>query len=206
MTGLDERVNLETWCSAGLSLIIFPVEAEYSTLLKVLETFNGQVTFLIHSKPLREIKTENTIILDATGHALTAQTALRQRIKASDDDATLENPEDIHSILAQLQKQRRSHPDVQWWIWWSPSDLVTHDVDEKEVIRCIRALSNEFSGDRFLILVAKEVHSEQTLARLEYISEVTIDVTRDRTRGQIKHDWSVRKHPDVKIEGVTVVA
>jgi len=203
---LDDTVNLETWCSVGLSLIEFPVDAEYSTLKKVLESFNGQSSVLIHSKPLRDIPLENVITIDATGHALTAQTALRQRIRASDDNTSLENPEDIQSILSQLQKQRRSHPDVQWWIWWSPSALVTHDVDENEIIRCFRALANEFSDDRFLILIAKEVHSERTLARLEYISEVTVDVTRDKTRGQITHEWRVRKHPDVKIEGAMVVA
>lgn len=189
-----------------MSLIKFPVDAEYSTLNKVLKTFNGQSAVLIHSKPLRDIIITNVTTIDATGHALTAQNALRQRIKATGDDSTLENPEDVQSILSQLQKQRKSNPEVQWWIWWSPSDLVTHNVEETEIVRCLRALANEFSDHRFLVLVAKEVHSSQTLARMEYVSETIVDVCRDKTRGGITHDWGVRKHLDTKIEGAHVIA
>lgn len=206
MTRLGDLVPLEDWCRTGLSLVKFPVDAEYAVLNQILETFNGHSTILIHSKPLRDIQVENVITIDATGHALTAQTALRQRIRASDDDTTLENPEDIQSILSQLQRRRKSNPDVIWWIWWSPSDLVTHDVEETEIVRGLRALANDFSENRFLVLVAKDVHSKQTLARLEYISETTVDVERNKTKGQITHNWSVRKHHDTKIEGACVVA
>ena len=202
---LDGRVPLEEWCSAGLSLIKFPIDAEYTVLNQVLETSNGQSAVLIHSKPLRDTQVERVTTIDATGHALTAQTALRQRIKASEDGSTLENPEDIQSILSQLQKRRRSMSDTGWWLWWSPSDLVAHDIDESEIVRCIRALANEFSDTRFLVLVAKDVHSKQTLARLEYISEMTVDVNRVQDKNQIRHQWQVRKHPDTTLEGVEVV-
>ena len=203
---MEDHVPLEDWCNTGLSLIKFPIDAEYAVLTKILETSNGHSTILIHSKPLRDIPIENVTTIDATGHALTAQTALRQRIKASDDDTTLENPEDIQSILSQLQRRRKSNPDVKWWIWWSPSDLVTHNVEENDIVRCLRALANDFSNNRFLVLIAKDVHSKQTLARLEYISETTVDVDRDKTKGQITHNWSVRKHHDIKIEGAYVIA
>jgi hypothetical protein len=203
---LDNQVPLEDWCNIGLSLIKFQVDAEYAVLNKILETSNGHSTILIHSKPLRDLHLENVTTIDATGHALTAQNALRQRIRASDDDSTLENPEDIQNILSQFQRRRKSNPDTKWWIWWSPSDLVTHDVEETEIVRCLRALANDFSDNRFLVLVAKDVHSKQTLARLEYISETTVNVDRDKTRGQITHNWSVRKHHDTKIEGAYVIA
>ena len=203
---LDDCIPLEEWCSKGLSLIKFPVDAEYRTLNKALETVNGQSIVLIHSKPLRDIEINNVTTIDATGHALTAQTALRQRIKASDDESTLENPDDIQSILSQLQRFRKTNPEVQWWIWWSPSDLVTHDVDESEIVRCLRALANDFSNHRFLILIAKEVHSSQTLARIEYISETVVEVKLDNAHGGITHGWGVRKHHDTKLEGAHVIA
>jgi hypothetical protein len=205
VTTLDSRVPLEEWCNAGLSLIKFPIDAEYAVLNQILETANGHSAILIHSKPLRDIQVENITTIDATGHALTAQTVLRQRIRASDDDSTLENPEDIQSILSQLQKRRRSQSDTEWWVWWSPSDLVAHDIDESEIVRCMRALANEFSDTRFLVLVAKDVHSKQTLARLEYVSEMTVDVNRVQEKNQIKHQWQVRKHPDTKLEGIEVI-
>jgi hypothetical protein len=202
---LDGRVPLEEWCNAGLSLIKFPIDAEYAVLNQILETTNGHSAILIHSKPLRDIRVENVTTIDATGHALTAQTALRQRIKASDDGATLENPEDIQSILSQLQKRRRSQSGTDWWVWWSPSDLVAHDIDESEIVRCMRALANEFSETRFLALVTRDVHSKQTLARLEYVSEMTVDVNRVQEKDQITHRWQVRKHPKSELEGVEII-
>jgi hypothetical protein len=203
---LGDCVPLADWCNSGLSLVMFPVDAEYSTLNMVLEACNRQSAVLIHSKPLRDIPVDNIITIDATGHALTAQTALMQRIKALDDDTTLDNPEDIQSILSQFQRYRKLNPKVEWWIWWSPSDLVTHDVDENEIVRCLRVLANYFSDYRFLVLIAKEVHSDLTLARLEYVSETTVDVKCDETEGQVSHSWSVRKHYHTKIEGAFAIA
>ena len=203
---MNKQLPLEDWCKTGLTLIKFPVDAEYVVLNQILETSNDHSTILIHSKPLRDIHVENVKTINATGHALTAENALRQRIMASDDESTLENPENIQSILSHLQRQKKSHSEVQWWIWWSPSDLVNHDVEEIEIVRCLRALANDFSEYRFLVLVAKEVHSKQTLARLEFISETTVDVEREVAGFQTTDKWRVRKHHEIKLEGACFVA
>jgi len=191
----------------GLGLIKFPVDAEYSTLIHILDNLNDQGKVLIHSKSIRNTTfSDNTVLIDATGHALTARTALRQKISASEDISSLDNPEDIQSVLNQLYKIRRAHPESNWWIWWSPSDLVAHDIDENGILRCLRAIAKEFSDVRFIAMVAKEVHSKQALARLEYIADVTLDIERLLEEGKGTHQWFVQKHPIMEKEGVRFIA
>ena len=206
---MSSKILIDEWLmDDGLTVIKFPVDAEYFTLNQVLKSIKGQGCVLIHSKSLRDqsLCTSNTIKIDATGHALTARTVLRQRISASDDITTLDNLEDIQSISSQLYKIKKSHSDIHWWIWWSPSDLIAHDIDEIEILRCLRAITKEFADIRFLALVAKEVHSKQALARLEYIADVTLDIERIRDKGHNTHHWHIQKHPIMEREGVEFVA
>ena len=192
---MDSKPPLTDWFQdGGLVLIKFPVNAEYSTLTQILDNLDGQENILIHSKSFCNLRTyDNTIKIDATGHGLTARTALRQKISASEDISTLDNVEDIQSILNQFYKIRKSHPETHWWIWWSPSDLVAHDIEENEILRCLRTIAKEFSDIRFLALTAKEVHSKQALARLEYIADVTLDIEKLLEEGM--HQWRLEKHP-----------
>lgn len=199
---MTSKTSIEDWLhDDGLNLIKFPIFSEYSTLTQILSTLQNQENVLIHSKSLHSLQiNDSTIKIDGTGHALTARTALRQKISASEDISTLNNPEDIQSILNQLYKIRRAHPEPQWWIWWSPSDLVAQDINENEILRCLRAIAKEFADMGFLALIAKEVHSKQALARLEYIADVTVDIVKHQEEG--KHQWSVQKHPIMEKEGV----
>jgi len=192
---VSSEVPLNDWLlDSGLTLIKFPVDAEYSTLTQILDNLDGQENILIHSKSLRSLQiNNNTIKIDATGHALTARTALRQKISASENTSIIDNFEDMQSILNQFHKIRKSHLKSQWWIWWSPSDLVAHDIDENDILRYLRTIAKEFSDVRFLALVAKEVHSKQALARLEYIADVTLDI--EKLQGEGPHHWRLEKHP-----------
>ena len=71
---------------------------------------------------------------------------------------------------------------------------------ENEILRCLRTIAKEFSNIRFLALVAKEVHSEQALARLEYIADVTLDIEKLQDKGT--HEWCLEKHPLIEEKGV----
>jgi hypothetical protein len=207
---MSSKIPLDSWMrNGGLGIIKFPISTEYSVLAKVLQGIDSEGCVLIHSKPLRSPKflTATTVTVDATGHALTARTALRQRISASEDVSVLDSPEDIQATLSQLYKLRKQHPEKQWWIWWSPSDLIAHDVDEKEILRCLRAIAKEFADVHFVALVAKEVHSREALARIGFIAEVSLDIEPvEGEKVHRLHHWHVEKHPGTEIEGVEVVA
>jgi len=196
------KVPITDWFhDGGLVLIKFPIDAEYITLTQILDNIDGQENILIHSKSFRNLQVNDTTIkVDATGHALTARTALRQKISASEDITSLDNIEDIQSILNQLYKIRKSHPESHWWTWWSPSDLVAHDIEENEILRCLRTIAKEFSDIRFLALIAKNVHSKQALARMEYIADMTLDIEKLLEEGV--YQWRLEKHPAKEKEGV----
>jgi len=185
----------------GLILIKFPIVAEYTILNQIMNVINDQNFIIIHSKLLRyTFVSDNAIKIDATGHALTAHTALRQKISTSDDISALDNLEDIQSILNQFHKIRKSHPLPRWWIWCSPSDLVAHDISEDEILRCLRAIAKEYSDIRFIALVAKEVHSERALSRFEYIADILLDV--ETHREEEAYQWQISKHPGIEKKGV----
>ena len=189
---LDER---------GLVIIKFPVVAEYTILNEILNVLDDQEVVFIHSKLPRYVNVSDSVTkIDATGHALTARTALRQKISASDNISTLDNFEDIQSILNQFSRIRKSFPGPHWWIWWSPSDLVAHDISEDEILRCLRAIAKDYSDIRFITLVAKEVHSSQALSRFEYVADILLDV--ETPQEDESYQWQIRKHPSMESTGV----
>lgn len=196
---------LQEWCSTGgLILISFPTDAEYFILRHILESLTEQRSTLIHSKPLRFNLPPSITPIDATAHALTAREALRRRLGNHEGTAFLENPADMQGFLSQLKKIAKSQPEIQWWLWWSPSDLVAQEVDDMEIVRYMRIIAKDFSGTPFLAFVAKDVHTQRGFALLEYISSVYLEVVRLTDREKIVHLWRVRKHPHLQLEGVEV--
>jgi len=89
----------------------------------------------------------------------------------------------------------------QWWLWWSPSDLVAQKVDDMEIVKCLRVIAKDFSETRFLALVAQGVHTQQGHALLEYISSVCLEVERLVDDRHSMHRWRVVKHPDSQLVG-----
>ncbi|MGY5852178.1 MAG: hypothetical protein RTU92_01270 [Candidatus Thorarchaeota archaeon] len=192
---------LQDWCPSGLCIVTYPVHAEYVVLQQVTSTLENQSLVIIHAKEIKtEFKTKVTLV-DATGHALTAQTALRRRISDAEEGTTLENPADTQALLSQLRKLKKSEPDTKWWLWWSPSDLLAQGVDEREIAKCLRVIAKDFADTRFLAFVARDIQSGAGLSLLEYIAGVCIDVERKAEGGLIEHTWRVVKHPDTKLEG-----
>jgi hypothetical protein len=120
---MDHNISLQEWFfESGLGLVKFSIDAEYVVLNQVLQSvWDEGPGILIHSKPLRfgELS-KNIITIDAAGHALTAQAALRRRISESENDTVIDNPADIHGFLSHFKQLKKSFKDVNWWIWWSP--------------------------------------------------------------------------------------
>jgi hypothetical protein len=193
---------LKEWCNeGGLVLISFPIQAEYSILHHVLESFTDQQITIIHSKPITS-KMGNITSIDATGHALTAGSALRRRI--SQERVVLENPADTQGFLSQLKKFIKSFSKTEWWLWWSPSDLVAQEVDDLEIAQCLRVIAKDFSGSRFLAFVARDVHTTRGLAIMKYISGVYLRIMRCEDKERQVHHWQVIKHPNLQLEGDAV--
>jgi hypothetical protein len=201
------NISLQDWCAeSGLGLVKFAIEAEYAVLNQVLESVRDEGPgILIHSKTIRNenISTDITLV-DAAGHALTAQTALRRRISESENDTVIDNPADIHGFLTHFKRLKKSLTDVKWWIWWSPSDLVAQETEDREIVRCLRVIAREFSDIPFLVLVAKDVHTKQGLATLEYVAERTLEVERHQNGKRVAHRWQLLKHPSMSLEGIEI--
>jgi len=194
------EIPLEKWFgTGGLSIISFPVEAEYVVLDQIRDDLGDVSLSLIHSKPLNTESAQTTLI-DATGHEPTARTALRQRVGDYDNDFKLENPADVQGVLNRLGKLAESAKG-KWWLWWSPSDMIAQGVTDEEVARCMRIIAKDFSNVRFLAFIAKDVHTHRGLATLKYISTTFVDVTRIVNDGSIGHNWHLLKHPTIDIEG-----
>ncbi|MGY5852767.1 MAG: hypothetical protein RTU92_04295 [Candidatus Thorarchaeota archaeon] len=192
---------LQDWCPSGLCIVNYPVHAEYGVLQQVTSALENQSLVIIHAKEIKtEFKSKVTFV-DAMGHALTAQTALRRRISDSEGSTVLEDPADTQALLSQLRKLKKSDPEAEWWLWWSPSDLIAHGVDEKEIAKCLRVLATDFADTRFLAFVTRDIQSGMGLSLLEYIASVCIDVERKVDGNSITHTWRVAKHPDTKLEG-----
>lgn len=173
----------------------FPIEAEYATLEQVLAGCNGESVVLIHSKPVRGEPRSGLTLVDATGHSLTPKEEILRRI-GDTDSLSVEDPSDIQEFLIHLRKTRKSLPETRYWVWWSPSDLVAQGVQDSEIVRCLRVIAKEFASSHFIALAAKNVHSDQGQALLEYVSEGVVDVTKD---------WSVVKHPTLLQEMIADV-
>jgi hypothetical protein len=184
------------WCiSWGLTCVRFPVHSEYDVLNQVLAALNEHEIALVHSKPIRNDLPADVMLVDATAHVLTARTALRQRIAEPGNTRIIENPSDTHAILSSFRRLKKSTPKIKWWVWWSPSDMLTQNIGEGEIVRCMRAIAKDFSDVSFLALVPRCVHTQQGLALLDYVSEVVIDMD---------DQWSILKHPNRNMEGTNV--
>lgn len=184
------------WCSSwGLTCVRFPVLSEYEVLDQLLTGLDGHQIVLVHSKPIRNEPIGDVVLIDATGHALTARTALRQRIGDSGNIGVLDNPADTHAILSSFRRLKKSNPRARWWIWWSPSDMLTQDISEGEIVQCMRAIAKDFSDVSFLALVPRCVHTQQGLALLDYVSEIVLD---------FDDQWSILKHPNRTMEETRV--
>ncbi|TFG34200.1 hypothetical protein EU527_04550 [Candidatus Thorarchaeota archaeon] len=183
-----------------MSVISFPVEAEYRVLDHVLEVLSKESIALIHSKSIPQHSNEHITLIDATGHAPTARTALRRRVGEYDNINVFENPADVQGVLTQLGKLAGS-VRVGWWLWWSPSDMIAQGLTDEEVARCMRSIAKDFSETRFLGFVAKDVHSQRGLATLKYVSSTFVDISQPTSERQGVHRWRLAKHLDREIEG-----
>jgi len=194
-------IQLNKWFgNKGLSIISFPVEAEYRVLDQVLEILSKESIALIHSKPIPRNSNEHITFIDATGHAPTARTTLRRRVGEYNNINVFENPADVQGVLTQLGKLAGS-VRVGWWLWWSPSDMIAQGLTDEEVARCMRNIAKDFSEIRFLGFVAKDVHSQRGLATLKYVSSTFVDISQPTTKKQGVYRWRLAKHQEREIEG-----
>ena len=185
-----------------MSIISFPVETEYVVLNQIRKGLGDDSLALIHSKPISD-SSEQLILIDGTGHEPTARTALRQRVGDYDNANILENPADLQGVLNRLGKLAET-VKVDWWLWWSPSDMIAQGVTDEDVGRCLRIAAKIFSKMRFLVFIAKDVHTHRGLATLKYISTTFVDVTRSTYDIRIDHSWHLLKHPTTNFEGETI--
>jgi len=193
-------IPLNKWFgTSGLSIISFPIEAEYVVLKQIRDDIGEDSQAIIHSKPI-DGDMKNTTLIDATRHEPTSRDSLRQRVSDYDSENFLENPADTKGVLTRLGKLAESIK-ASWWLWWSPSDMVAQGVTDEEISRCLRIIAKDFSKVRFLAFVAKGVHSDRGLATLKYIATNYIDVTREADNGKFTHKWHLLKHPTITIEG-----
>ncbi len=133
-------IPLNEWFGTrGLSIISFPIEAEYVVLKQIRDAIGDEFQAIIHSKPIDD-EIENTTLIDATRHEPTARTALRQRVSDHDSENFLENPADVEGVLNRLGKLAESIK-ATWWLWWSPSDMVAQGVTDEEISRCLRIIA-----------------------------------------------------------------
>jgi hypothetical protein len=195
------RIPLEEWFgSGGLSIISFPVEAEYAVLNQMLDSLSEERMALIHSKPIHLDSKKYVTLIDATGHAPTARITLRRRVGQYDSATLIENPADAQGVLNQLGRIA-DLVEADWWLWWSPSDMIAQGLSDEDIAHCLRIVAKDFSGTRFLGFIAKDVHTERGLATLKYISTRFIDVTRDDDEKRGFHIWRMVKSPDTALEG-----
>jgi len=204
---MDSNISLQEWCAeSGLGLVKFAIDAEYAVLNQVLESVREEGSgILIHSKPIRHEKiSKDVTTVDAAGHALTAQTALRRRISESESVTVINNPADTHGFLSHLKQLKKSFTDTKWWIWWSPSDLVAQEAEDREIVRCLRVIARDFADVPFIVLVANDVHTQQGLALLEYVAERTLEVERHQNGKRVAHRWQLLKYPSMSLEGIEI--
>jgi hypothetical protein len=195
------NIPLEEWFGdKGLSIISFPIEAEYTILDKVLDNLGEARVALIHSKPIGREPRAHVTLIDATGHAPTARTALRRRVGQYDSTTLIENPADVQGVLNQLGKIA-GLVEADWWLWWSPSDMIAQGLTDEDIVHCLRIVAKDFSETRFLGFIAKDVHTQRGLATLKYISTRFIDVTRDDGEKRGVHIWRMVKNPNTAFEG-----
>ena len=202
---MTNKLPLEEWCSSGgISMISYDTRFEYIVLNKVLESLAGSQITLIHSKQIRDTLPSNITLIDATGHGLTETSVLHSQLTIGTDYSVIDNPEDTRLFLNKFHKLTKIYPDTEYWVWWSPSDLLTHDLDERAISKCIRIMAKDYSDLKILILIVNNVHSKQGFAILEYISESHYEYSLSESGTDDKHKCCVIKHPNVKLEGEMV--
>lgn len=186
---MTEITDTKRWLEiGGLCVITFPIELEYEVQYQILKALKDEDIALMHSKRYHGTPSEKMRLIDITGHSLTASAALRHRLGP---DALIENPADIRDVLSQMRKIREQIAK-SWWIWSSPSDLLAHEIEEKEIIKAMRVIAKDFSKSHIIIMMPREVHTEEMLTLVKYIADVMIDV-------EFKNDtivWKVKKHPE----------
>jgi hypothetical protein len=147
-----------------------------------------------------KFKLRNRVVNCSVLYEPTARTALRQRVSDQNSENVLENPADVEGVLNRLGKLGESIK-ADWWLWWSPSDMIAQGVADDAVSRCVLIVAKDFSKVRFLAFVAKGVHTDRGLATLKYISTTYVDVTRESSNGKFSHRWHLLKHPTITMEG-----
>ena len=197
-----EALPLNDWCATGgFAVVSFQTRAEYTVLNQMLASLADQKVNLIHSKPIRFTQSDNITLIDMSTHELTARSALRRRISDYDDRSSIHNPADTQGFLTQLEKLTKGVSESSWWLWWSPSDLIAHGVEEIEIAQCLRVIASDLSSLRFIALIPREVHTTRGFAIMEYLAEMHFK-TGETNDG--KTLWEVAKHHDTKFEGVRI--
>jgi hypothetical protein len=109
--------------------------------------------------------------------------------------ATIEDPAEIQNFLSQIRGVDAGFQGAPWWLWWSPSDLVAHGIDDLTIARYLRAIAKDFESTTFVALVAESAHTERGLAIMRYVARVWIEVRIEQRKGE-KPRWIIRKHPE----------
>lgn len=201
----QESKSLADWLvQKGITLITFPLEAEYAVLRHVLTQLESDRVFLIHSKEPPQWVPSDIVLLDATGHSQAIRTTFIQKAISDDLQHFLENPSDSQEFMTRMRRMAKSHPKRNLWVWWSPTDMVAHSVSDIDLATTLRAISSEIAEKSFIAFVAKRVHSYQGLATLAFVSQVLIDV-KERIDGDNEYVYQVKKHPNPEVQGAEVV-
>jgi len=202
---MKNMIPLLEWCSkGGLSLISFDTNAEYTALKHILDSLSEKKIILIHSKPIRDELTSNITLIDATSHTLTESAVISSQLGEEKGPFVIDTPADIRVFLGRFQKLTNTFKDTDFWVWWSPSDLITHGIEEKEIARCLRIFSKDYSTLNVLVLIAKNIHTPQGFAILEYITEKHFAFTRSNIADRDAYSCKILKHPDMQMEGEVV--
>ncbi len=188
----------DEWLVAGVNLITFTTALDYRVLQRVVSGMADDGV-VIHSRPLSWLDDRPSVLFDVTGHAGAPASSLRRRLADVGDVPHIGNPADIKMLLSEIRRFSKAIRK-KYWVWWTPSDLLAHGLDDLGVAKCLRILNSEFKTP-FLALVAKDVHTPRGLNLMAMVSMVWIDVTKTDDRGSV---WAAVKHPDPAFEGEVI--
>ncbi len=180
--------------SIGVNLITFPTKLEYSIFQDVVSGIEP-TTIVIHSKPPVWLtpKSELTLV-DATGHLISTAGALRR--KMSHSAYVIPNPGDVKMVLSKIRDINRT-TKCDYWIWWTPSDLLAHGLEDVDIAKCLRVINSEFKRP-FLAMVARDVHSDKGVNLMGLVSMTWFDIKNESEKEEYR--WSVAKHFNSQIE------
>ena len=74
-------------------------------------------------------------------------------------------------------------------------------LEDFEIAQCLRIIAKDYEDQRFICMVARNVHSDQGFAIMEYISEMHMKTTPTKNG---KTSWKVIKHFEQELEGVEI--